>query len=149
MHLVVHLDDAVREPSHGLQTEWHVPMPVSDQRYTLADERRDHTDDEIVDGPFVKERSNDLASAHHPDVLALSCPKALGERADGLGDEFNTRGDRCRRWPTREDVVRSLCIECRAHLHAKVVGLSAKQLRVNRVHELADAIETLGGGTLR
>jgi len=58
----------------------------------------------------------------------------------GLGDEFNTRWDRYRRWPTREDVVRSFCIEFRAHLHAKVVGLSAKQLRVNRVHELADAI---------
>jgi hypothetical protein len=37
-------------------------------------------------------------------------------------------------------------IEFRAHPQAKVVGLSAKQLRVNRVHELADAIETLGAG---
>jgi len=63
LHLVVNLDDTVREPSHGLQAEWHMPMAVSDQRYTLADERRDHTDDEIVDGPFVKERSNDLAAA--------------------------------------------------------------------------------------
>jgi hypothetical protein len=148
-HLVVNLDDTVREPSHGLQAEWHMPMSVSDERYTLADERRDHTDDEIVDGPFVKERRNDLAAAHHPDVLALSRPKALGEPADGLGDEFNTRWDRCRRWSAREDVVRSFCIECRAHLHAQVVGLSAKHLRVNRLHELAHAIKTLGGWTLR
>jgi Putative transposase len=149
LHLVVNLDDTVREPSHGLQAEWHMPMSLSDERYTLADERRDHTDDEIVDGPFVKERRNDLAAAHYPDVLALSRPKALGEPADGLGDEFNTRWDRCRRWPTREDVVRSFCIECRAHLHAQVVGLSAKHLRVNRLHELAHTIKTLGGWTLR
>lgn len=30
LHLVVNLDHTVREPLHGLQAEWHVPMSPSD-----------------------------------------------------------------------------------------------------------------------
>jgi hypothetical protein len=39
----------------------------------------------------------------------------------------------------RDDVVPSCRIECRAYLHANIKGLPVKQLRVNRVHDLADA----------
>jgi len=80
------------------------------------------------------------------DVLGPFPSKALGERAMAR-DEFNTRWDRCRRRPTREERG-EFVYRMSPTPHAKVVGLSAKQLRVNRVHELADAIKPWGG-TLR
>jgi hypothetical protein len=97
-YLVVNLDDTVREAPHGLQAEWHVPMSVGNERYTLADELRDHTDDEIVDGPFVKERSDDLAAAHHPDMFSRFGSESLGEVANWFIYKLDAGRKRLRRW---------------------------------------------------
>jgi hypothetical protein len=40
------------------------------QRYAFADERRDEADDELIDGPFIEEGSDELAAAHHPHILS-------------------------------------------------------------------------------
>src|SRR5437899_7396255 len=44
---------------------------------------------------------------------------------------------------TGENDAPTLCIELRPHPQAHLVGLPAKQLRVNRLHEGVHAIETL------
>src|SRR6266481_6101308 len=50
---------------------------------------------------------------------------------------------------TREDDGPSLRVELRPHAQAHLVGLPAKQLRVDRPHESAHAIETFGLGAGR
>src|SRR6266851_6555133 len=50
---------------------------------------------------------------------------------------------------TGEDDVPTLRIELRPHAQAHLVGLPAKQLRVDRPHEGAHAIETFGLGAGR
>src|SRR5262245_24664628 len=45
---------------------------------------------------------------------------------------------------TGEDDVATLRVEPRPHAQARLVGLAAKKLRVNRPHESVHAIETFG-----
>jgi hypothetical protein len=90
---VMKLDDTVRKALDGAQSERHVAVPPGDQRNAFANEYRDDTDDEFVDRSFVEKRGDDLATTHHPDVLALAFPQALGERANRLGNEFNAGWD--------------------------------------------------------
>src|SRR5437867_1819492 len=47
---------------------------------------------------------------------------------------------------TREDDVPALRVERRPQAQARLVGLPAEQLRVDRPHEGAHAVETFGGG---
>src|SRR6266705_716660 len=50
---------------------------------------------------------------------------------------------------TREDDGPTLRVELRPHAQAHLVGLPAKQLRVDRPHEGVHAIETFGSGAGR
>ena len=50
---------------------------------------------------------------------------------------------------TGENDARILCVELRPHAQAYLVGLPAKQLRVDRLHEGAHSIETFGSGAGR
>src|SRR5687768_9035701 len=86
--------------------------------------------------PSLKSRgvplSDEVPTAHHPNVLALSVFQALRERTDGAIEEFNTSRHGCRRRLSRKYVV---AIELRAHTQTQIVCLPAQQLRVDGLHE--------------
>jgi hypothetical protein len=75
----VHLHDAIREWRDGTKVKPLVSMPGRDQRDALADEYGHDADDELIDRVFVQERRDEIASAHHPDVLALLVPQTFRE----------------------------------------------------------------------
>ena len=62
---------------------------MGDQRDALADEHGHDADDELVDRIFVQKRRDEIASAHHPDILALLASQTLHEGADAAGDELD------------------------------------------------------------
>ena len=97
----------------------------------FADERRHDGDDELVNRVLVKEGSDDLTSAHHPDVLASLLAEALGKGPDRFRDKLDPGGDGYRGSPTREDVVYVLRCEARTHLHTQVEGLATQNFGVD------------------
>src|ERR1700732_3339522 len=92
LHLVVQLNDAVRKLLYTEQAERHRAMPRCKEWNALPDEGWHDSDDELVNRVLVQERPYDLASAHHPDVLASLRAEAFGEGTDRLGDEVDAGG---------------------------------------------------------
>src|SRR5215467_10515344 len=88
--VVVHLHDPIRKFFDRTEMKRHLAMAPRDERYALTNEDGHDADDEFVDGAFVQEGRNDVATAHHPDVLPLAPPQALREGADVACDEFDT-----------------------------------------------------------
>src|SRR6187431_3204755 len=89
LYLVMQLHDAVGKRLDAEQAQRHVPMPRHEEGNAFPDEDRHDGDDELVDGALVQEGPDDLASAHHPDVLACLRADALGKGPDRLGDELD------------------------------------------------------------
>lgn len=83
------LNDAVWKLFEAEQAERDVTMARCDQRNPFTDECWHHGNDEFVDRVFVEERSDDLASAHQPHVLAWLSADAFGKRSNRLADEVN------------------------------------------------------------
>ena len=59
-------------------------MPRCNEGNALADEYRYDSDDELVNRALIQKRPDDLASAHHPDILASLFAEALGKGPDRL-----------------------------------------------------------------
>src|SRR6266571_3626841 len=89
LHAVMQLNHAILEALDGAQLQGHVTMMPRYQWDAIPDENRDHTDDELVDRPRVKKRSDDLATAHQPDILTRLPSKAAHEWPDGIVDELH------------------------------------------------------------
>ena len=70
LHLIVQLNDAVRKLLYAEQTEFHRTMPRRKEWDAFAYEGGHDGDDELVNRALVQEGPDDLASAHHLDVLA-------------------------------------------------------------------------------
>src|SRR3984957_13960198 len=113
------------------------------QRYAFADERRDEANDKLIDRPFIEEGSDELATAHHPQILSGLSAHLFRERPYWLRYETDTDGDRWRGRPTLEHVVQVICAEVRAHLDTQVECLSTENLRVDRAHEFWQTVKTL------
>src|SRR5260370_39258127 len=64
------LNDAVRKLLYPEQAERHLAMPRCKKGNAFPNEGRHDGDDELVDRLLVQKGPDDLASAHHPDVLA-------------------------------------------------------------------------------
>ena len=79
LHQVAHLNNAVRKRCHALQPQRRVTMRACDEWDPLADEHGDDIDAEFVDLTCFEKRGDDLAAAHHPDMLALFLPKLPAE----------------------------------------------------------------------
>src|SRR5215813_15092970 len=79
-------------------------MARRDERHTLADEYRNHVNDELVDGPGIEKRCDDAAATHHPDVFAFLSAQTLHEIPERFFDELEA-GGHLLLWPTRESVV--------------------------------------------
>src|SRR5262252_3491806 len=88
--VVVQLHDPVGKLFDRTQIKRHLAMTPRDERYALADEDWHDADDEFVDGAFIQEGRDDVATAHHPDVLPVARPQPFREGADVTGDEFDT-----------------------------------------------------------
>src|SRR5262245_28772758 len=146
LHAVVNLDNPVGIAFYRTQVKRHMAMARRYQRYALSNEYRDNANDEFVDRAFVQEGSDEVPTAHHPNVLALLLFQAHCEGTDGPIDEFNTSRHGCWRRLSRKYVV---AIELRAHTQAQIVCLPAQQLRVDGLHESSHSVEPLGSGAAR
>src|SRR5262249_57585774 len=102
------------------------------QRYALSNEYRDNANDEFVDRAFVQEGSDEVPTAHHPNVLALLVFQALREGTDGAIDEFNTSRRGCWRRLSRKYVV---TIKLCAHTQAQIICIPAHHLLFYVLHE--------------
>ncbi len=141
------LDNAVRKLLYTEQAERHLTMPRRKEGNAFADENGHDGDDELVDRLLVQERRDDLASAHHPNVLARLRAEAFGKGSDGLGNEADTSGHGSRRRLPREHIVHGIRAEMRAQLQTPVEGLAAEDLRVGGALEFGETVKTLGSRT--
>jgi len=118
-------------------------MPRRHEGNAFPDERRHDSDDELINRVLVKEGPDDLASAHHPDVLASLRAEAFGEGADRLRDEVDAGGHGSRRGPPGEHIVHGACTEARTHLKTPVEGLAAEDLGIGGALEFRETVEAL------
>jgi len=118
-------------------------MPRCKKGNTFPDEGWHDGDDELVNRGLVQEGPDDLASAHHPDVLASLRAEAFGKGTDRLGDEVDARGHGSRRPPPREHIVHGICTEACAHLQTPVEGLAAEDLGIGGALEFRETVEAL------
>src|SRR5262249_42944352 len=130
LHLVVQLNDAVRKLSYTEQPERHFAMLRRKEGNAVADERWHDGDDELVNRVLVKERPDDLTSAHQPDVLAGLRADAFGPVADRFRDEVDAGGHGRRRRMAGEHVMHGTFTEARAHLQTPVEGPAAENLGI-------------------
>src|SRR5216684_7702367 len=137
------LNDAVRKLLYTEQAERYLAMPGCKEGNAFPNEGRHDGDDELVDCLLVQKGPDDLASAHHPDVLASLRAEAFGKGTDRLGDEVDARGHGSRRPPPREHIVHGICTEARAHLQTPVEGLAAEDLGIGGALEFRETVEAL------
>src|SRR5690242_19151261 len=97
-----------------------------DERDAFADEDRNDVDAEFVDLALVEKRADQLAAAHHENILSFPRAQAPGERSDGFADKLDPI-DRRIRWMMSEDKVFDVGAEpaCTAHFDRKVVRLAS------------------------
>src|SRR5947209_6818728 len=124
-------------------------MPRCKEGNAFPDEGWHEGDDELVNRVLVQEGRDDLASTHHPDVLAGLRAEALGEGSDRLGDEVNAGGHGSRRRPPREHIVHGPCTEACAHLETPVEGLAAEDFGIGGALEFRQTVEALWSRPIR
>src|SRR5437868_5835469 len=137
------LNHAVGKLLYTEQAERHRAMPRCEEGNAFPDEGWHERDDELVNRVLVQEGRDDLASAHHPDVLASLRAETFGEGADRLGDEVDAGGHGSRRRLAREYIMHGTCTEERAHLHTAVEGLAAEDLGISGALEFRETVEAL------
>src|SRR5215470_10071372 len=135
------LNNAVGKLLDTEQAERHVTMPRGNQGNTFPDEDRHDGDDELVNRVLVQEGANDVASAHHPDVLAGLSADVFGKGSDRFGDERYARGQGSRRPSPREYIVRRACTEARAQLETSLEGLAAENFGIDGALEFRETVE--------
>src|SRR4051812_20821613 len=118
-------------------------MATGDERDAVADEDGHDADHELVDRLCIEERGDDLAAAHEPDVLARLRPQSAHERADCLVHELDAARHAGRWRLVREDDRPLRPIELAAELEAFLISLSAEYVGVDRLHEIAHAVEAI------
>src|SRR5260370_5703520 len=137
------LNNAVRKLLYTEQAERHLTMPRCKKRNTFTDEGWHDGDDELVDRGLVQEGPNDLASAHHPNVLASLRAQAFGKGTDRLGDEVDACGNGSRRRLPREHIVHGIRAEARAHLQTPGEGLASEALGIGGALEFPETVQAL------
>jgi hypothetical protein len=87
-------------------------------------------DDKLINRRLVQKRPDDLASSHHPHVLANLHAEPFGEGTNRPGDELDARRYEGRRRSPREHIVHGTRTEGRAHLQTLVKSLPAEDLGI-------------------
>jgi len=82
LNAVMELHHTILEAFNGLQIQGHVTVTLRDQWNPVPNEHWGHGDDELVDRVRVKKRSDELATAHQPDILAWLFSKTTHEWSD-------------------------------------------------------------------
>ncbi len=116
-------------------------MSRGDQRYPLADHRRDDVDHEVVYLVCVEEQRDDSRPAHHPDVLAFLSAHATRKVACRLANPFDSPCSIAgRAVRLREYVVFGVFSKSRRCAAGKpldlVIGLPAPDHGIDRPQEL-------------
>src|SRR5687767_6562275 len=137
------LNDAVWKLLDAEQAERDLAMPRRDEGNAIPDEGRHDCDDELVNRVLIEERTDDVPSAHHPDVLAGLRAEAFSERGDRLGDEVDADGHGSRRRLPGEHIVHAARTERCAQLQAAVEGPAAEDLGVGGALEVRETVEPL------
>ena len=70
LNVAMKLSNAVRKSLQSQQPERHLMMPRCNKGSAFPDERRHDGDDELFNRVLVQQGPDDIAAAHHPDVLA-------------------------------------------------------------------------------
>src|SRR5215510_10328501 len=96
-----------------------------DQRNTVSDEDRSHTDGEFIDRLRVQKRGDEVTASHQPDILARFLAQTAHERADRLAYELHPRRGVGRRRMAREDDGPAFTSAPRSDTQARLVGLPA------------------------
>lgn len=78
----MHLNHTILEPFDGLQIQGHMAGTSRYQWNAIPNKHWGHGDDELVDRLLVEKRSNELAAAHQPDILARLLSKTAYEWTD-------------------------------------------------------------------
>ena len=147
-------DDAFGEGFGGEELEADGTVARLHEGDAFADEDRDDMDAELVDFAGVEEGSDDSGTAHHPDIFAGLGAQALGERFDGLIDQFEGRQWGLTRLAGKEVVLdfraepEGLHVLPHAHFEALGVGFVAPEDGVNGFEEGGIAVIALGAGTV-
>jgi len=137
------LNNAVRKLLYTEQAERHLAMPRCKKGNAFSDKGWHDGDNELVSRGLVQKGGDNLAPAHHPDVLAGLRAEAFGKGTNRLGDEVDAHGHGSRRRPPREHIVHGICTEAHAHLQTPVEGLAAEDLGIGGALEFRETVETL------
>ena len=137
------LNDAVRKLLYTEQVERHLTMPRCKKGNTFPDESWHDGDDEFGNSPLIQKGRDDLASAHHPHILASLPAKAFGKGTNRLDDEVDARGYGSRRWPPRKHIAHGIRTEARAHLQTPIEGLAAEDLGIGGALEFRETVKAL------
>src|SRR5262245_19347741 len=116
-------------------------MPRCKERNPFPDEDRYDGHDELVNRALVEEGADDLAAAHHPDVLASLRTEAFDKGTDRLGNEFDAGGHGRRRRVPGKHVVPGTCTEARAQLPTPVERLAAENLGIDGALKVRQTVE--------
>jgi hypothetical protein len=133
----------------GLQFQRHVSVPPRYQGNAITYEHWNHTDHELVDRLLVEEGGDEITAAHQPEVLPGLLSETAHEWADGAVHELHALRDIWRRRMAGENDGPVLRVELRPQPQTRLVGLPAKDLRVNRFREGGHTVEPGGGGAGR
>src|SRR4029453_8595012 len=140
--LIAVLHHTIFEAIRRQQLQRRMAVPPRDERYALADEDRNDTDDKFIDRLIVEKRRDDIAAAHQPDVLAGLRPKTADECCGSFADELDARWSVGGSRVAGEDDVPIGRIELLSPAQGDVKGPRAKTLGVDSLHEGVHAVET-------
>src|SRR4029450_2327303 len=143
---VMQLNQPILEALGGVQLQGYVTVTPRYQGNAVAYEYRHHTDNELVDRLLVEKGGDEITATHQPDVLAWLLAETAHEGADGAVHELHAFRDIWRRRMVGENDGPVLRVELRPQPQTRLVGLPAKDLRVNRFREGGHTVEPGGGG---
>lgn len=143
------LNDAVGKLLYSEQAQRYLTMPRCKKGNTFPNKDWHDCDDELINRRLVQKRPDDLASAHHPHILANLRAEPFGKGTDRPGDELDARRYGDRRCSPREHIVHGTCTEARAHLQTPVESLAAEDLGIGGELEFREAVEALWGWPFR
>src|SRR5205807_1641876 len=90
--------DRIMKPHHtvriapgGEQFQGNRAVMGLDERNSFPNENGDDVNNELIDFVLIQKRSDDPASAHHPNILARLQTQSLRKSLDRLADELDSR----------------------------------------------------------
>src|SRR5213080_4063210 len=136
----------VRIAPGGEQFQGNRAVMGLDERNSFPNENGDDVNNELIDFVLIQKRSDDPASAHHPNILARLQTQSLRKSLDRLADELDSRLQRRLRLAGKHVVFYALAKSRRLDslFDAPIVGLAAPQDSANALQQLRHSAVALG-----